>query len=103
MPLDVREVERVDGRRVVSGIGQVLKSGLFGRDAMAMTDRTLIAAGVVAGLAAICCAAPVVVAAIGAVGLTAWLAKAGNVLIPALILCVGLIGYSLYRNQRRER
>ena len=55
-----------------------------------MRDRSLIAAGV-AGIAAICCAAPVIVAAIGAVGLTAWLAKAGNVLIPALILCVGLI------------
>ena len=68
---------------------------------MAMKDRNLIAAGVVAGLAAICCAAPVVVAAIGAVGLTAWLA--GNVLIPALILCIGLIGFGLYRKQRRER
>ena len=68
-----------------------------------MRDRSLIAVGLVAGIAAICCAAPVVVAAIGAVGLTAWLAKAGNVLIPALILCVGLIGYSLYRNQRPER
>ncbi|MGH6836580.1 MAG: mercury resistance system transport protein MerF [Methylocella sp.] len=68
-----------------------------------MRDRSLIAASVVAGVAAICCAAPVVVAAIGAVGLTAWLAKAGNVLVPALILCVGLIGFGLYRKQRRER
>jgi mercuric ion transport protein len=101
--MDVREVERVDGRRVVSGIGRVLKSGLFGKDAMAMKDRNLIAAGVVAGLAAICCAAPVVVAAIGGVGLTAWLARAGNVLVPALILCAGLIGFSPYRKQRRER
>jgi mercuric ion transport protein len=103
LPTDVREVERVDGRRVISGIGQVLKSGLFGRDAMAMKDRNLIAAGVVAGLAAICCAAPVVVTAVGAVGLTAWPAKAGNVLISALVLCIGLIGFGLYRKQRRER
>jgi hypothetical protein len=81
----VREVEWVDGRPVISGFGQVLKSGLFGRDAMVdMKDRNLVAAGVVAGLAAICCATPVVVAAIGAAGLTAWLAKAGNVLVPAL-------------------
>jgi len=35
--------------------------------------------------------------------LTAWLAKAENVVIPALILGVGLIGFSLYRKQRRER
>jgi mercuric ion transport protein len=100
----VREVEWVDGRPVISGFGQVLKSGLFGRDAMVdMKDRNLVAAGVVAGLAAICCATPVVVAAIGAAGLTAWLAKAGNVLVPALVLCIGLIGFGLYRKQRRER
>ena len=68
-----------------------------------MRDRSLIAAGVVAGIAAVCCAAPVVVTAIGAIGLTAWLAKAGNVLVPALILCAGLIGFGLYRKQRRER
>jgi mercuric ion transport protein len=70
---------------------------------MAMKDRNLIAAGVVAVVAAVCCATPVVVAAVGAVGLTAWLAKVGNVLIPALILCAGLIGFGLYRKQRRER
>jgi hypothetical protein len=45
----------------------------------------------------------VVVTAVGAAGLTAWLGKVGSVLIPALILCVGLIGYSLYRNQRPGR
>ncbi len=68
-----------------------------------MRDRSLIAAGVVAGVAAICCATPVVVATVGAVGLTAWFAKAGNVLIPALIICAGLAGFALYRKQRRER
>jgi mercuric ion transport protein len=70
---------------------------------MAMKDRNLIAAGVVAVIAAVCCTAPLLVTAVGAVGLTAWLAKVGNVLIPALILCVGLIGYNLYRNQRPGR
>jgi mercuric ion transport protein len=70
---------------------------------MAMKDRNLIAAGVVAAVAAVCCAAPVMVAAIGTVGLTAWLAKAGNVLLPALILCAGFAGFALYRKQRRER
>lgn len=72
---------------------------------MAMNDRNLIAAAVVAAGAAVCCAAaPVVVAAIGTVGLTAWLAKAGNVLLAALILCVGFAaGFALYRKQRRER
>jgi mercuric ion transport protein len=68
-----------------------------------MRDRNLIAAYVAAVVAAVCCAAPVVVAAIGAAGLAAWLAKAGNILIPALILCAGLAGFALYRKQRRER
>jgi mercuric ion transport protein len=103
LPMDVREVERMDGRRVISGIGQMLKSGLFGRNAMAMKDRNLIAAGVLAVIAAVCCTAPLLVPAVGAVGLTAWLARAGNVLIPALIFCAGLIGFALYRKQRRER
>jgi mercuric ion transport protein len=70
---------------------------------MAMKDRALIAAGAVAVIAAVCCAAPVLVTAAAAVGLTAWLARTGNVLIPALIVCAGLIGFGLYRRQRRER
>ena len=69
-----------------------------------MRDHNLVTAGVVgAAVAAVCCAAPRVVTAVGAVGLTAWLAKAGNALIPALILGVGLIAFGLYRKQRRER
>ena len=70
---------------------------------MAMKDCALIAAGAVAVIAAVCCAVPVVVTAAAAVGLTAWLARIGNVLIPAMIFCVGLIGFGLYRRQRRER
>ncbi len=68
-----------------------------------MKDRNVIVAGTVAVVAAVCCAAPVVAAAISAAGLTAWLAKAGNVLVPALILCAGLAGFGLYRKQRRGR
>jgi mercuric ion transport protein len=68
-----------------------------------MKDRNLIGAGIVAAVAAVCCAAPVVVAAIGAAGLTAWFAKAGNVLVPALILCAVVAGFVLYRKQHRER
>ena len=70
---------------------------------MAMKDPNLMGAGVLAVLLGICCAAPLLVAVIGAAGLTAWLAKAGNVLVPALILGAGLIGFALYRKQRHER
>jgi hypothetical protein len=58
-------------------------------------DLAVIRAGAVGFSAAI----PVA----GAVWLTAWLARTGNVLISALSFCVGLIGFRLYRRQRRER
>ncbi len=68
-----------------------------------MHDNNRIMVYVVAAAAAVCCAAPVVVAVIGAAGLTAWLAKAGNALVPALILCAVVAGFVLYRKQHRER
>jgi len=69
-----------------------------------MTDRTLLTTGVVgAAIAAVCCFTPILAIVFGAVGLTAWLAKADYVLIPALILCLGLAGFGLYRKRLRER
>jgi mercuric ion transport protein len=67
-----------------------------------MRDRGLITTGIVgAAVAAVCCATPLLVVAFGAVGLTAWLAKADYVLIPALILCLALVAFGLYRRRRR--
>jgi mercuric ion transport protein len=61
-----------------------------------MRDRTLITTGAIgAVLAAICCMTPLLVA----VGLTAWLARADYVLIPALILCLALVAFGLYRRR----
>jgi mercuric ion transport protein len=69
-----------------------------------MADRTLITTGVVgAAIAAVCCATPLLAVLFGAVGLTAWLAKADYVVISALILCLGLIGFGLYRTRARPR
>lgn len=68
-----------------------------------MRDRTLITTGAVGTvIAAVCCATPLLVIVFGAVGLTAWLAKADYVLIPALILCVGLLAFGLARKRGRE-
>jgi mercuric ion transport protein len=68
-----------------------------------MRDRALITTGVVGGaLATICCATPLLAIGFGAVGLTAWLAKADYVLIPALIICLGLIGIGLCRRRERQ-
>jgi mercuric ion transport protein len=52
--------------------------------------------------AAICCMAPLLVVVFGAVGLTAWLAKADYVLIPALILCLALVAFGLYRRRLHD-
>ena len=69
-----------------------------------MRDRTLITTGIIgSALAAICCATPLLAIMFGAVGVTAWLAKADYVLIPALILCVAMIGLGLYRSRPRAR
>ena len=68
-----------------------------------MRDRTLIATGAVgAVLAALCCMTPLLVVVFGAVGLTAWLAKADYVLISALILCLAAIALGLYRRHVRQ-
>jgi mercuric ion transport protein len=66
-------------------------------------DRTLITTGAVgAVLAAVCCATPLLAVVLGAVGLAGWLAKADYVVIPALILCLGLLGFGLYRRSSRR-
>jgi mercuric ion transport protein len=67
-----------------------------------MRDRALITIGAVgAALAAVCCATPLLALVFGAVGLTAWLARADYVVIPALIVCLGLIAFGLYRRRSR--
>jgi mercuric ion transport protein len=68
-----------------------------------MRDRTLITTGIVGAMAAaVCCATPLLVLVFGAVGLTAWLAKADYVLIPALILFLALIAFGLCRRRLRQ-
>jgi mercuric ion transport protein len=65
-----------------------------------MINRTIITTGAVGGvLAAICCATPILAIGLGTLGLTAWLAKADYVVIPALIIGLGLVGFGLYRRR----
>ena len=68
------------------------------------TGNALITTGLVGAVAAaVCCATPLLAALFGAVGLTAWLVKADYVVIPALILCLGLIAFGLYRRRVHPR
>ena len=65
-----------------------------------MSDRSLIATGGIAAvLAAICCATPLLAVVLGAIGLTAWIAKADYVVLPVLLLGLALMGFGLYRRQ----
>lgn len=65
---------------------------------MVMRDLTLIRTGVLGSVvAAICCATPLLAIVFGSIGLAAWVAKADYVLIPALIVCLGLVWFGIYR------
>ena len=65
-----------------------------------MNNRAILATGVIGSvLAAVCCATPILAIVFGAIGLTAWLSKADYVLIPALLVFLGLVGFGLYRRR----
>lgn len=67
-----------------------------------MNDRSLITTGVIGTvLAAICCATPLLAVVLGSIGLTAWLANADYIAIPALLLGVALVSLGRYRRQNR--
>jgi mercuric ion transport protein len=69
---------------------------------MPMTDRKLLRLGLAGSLvAALCCFTPILVWALGALGLGALIAGLDAVLWPALVVFVGLTLYALIRKQRR--
>ena len=62
-----------------------------------MKDTTLVRTAAIGALvAAVCCATPVLVIALGAVGLAALAAYLDDVLLLVLAASLGLIGYGLY-------
>jgi mercuric ion transport protein len=65
-----------------------------------MDNRTLLKTGVTGSvIAAICCATPVLVIALGLVGLSTWAGWLDYVLIPTLVIFVGITIYA-WRRQR---
>ena len=66
-----------------------------------MKDATILKTGIIgAAIAAICCATPVLVIALGAVGLSAWIGGLDYVLLPALAFFLGLTIYAVYRRKK---
>ncbi|AYH43849.1 mercury resistance system transport protein MerF [Azoarcus sp. DN11] len=63
-----------------------------------MKTRTLLRTGIAgSAVAALCCATPVLVIVLGAVGLSAWIGWLDYVLMPALMIFVGIALYALRR------
>ncbi|TAN06677.1 MAG: hypothetical protein EPN38_07380 [Rhodanobacteraceae bacterium] len=67
-----------------------------------MNDRTVLGAGIAA--AVLCCGAPALVTLLGVFGLSAWVGKSSEGLLPALIVLalvvvVGIAGYAWYRRK----
>ncbi len=66
-----------------------------------MNDPALIKTGIVgAVIAAICCATPILVLALGAVGLSALTGYLDYVLLPVLALCIGMIAVGVYKRRQ---
>jgi mercuric ion transport protein len=65
-----------------------------------MNDRALVRTGAIgAGVAALCCATPVLAVVLPAFGLGAWLTGADYVLVPLLLAGLGLVALGLYRRR----
>lgn len=69
-----------------------------------MSSQRLFATGVIGTIvAAVCCTTPVLAVVLGALGLSAWLAYADYVVLPAMIAFIAIAGYALWRLRLRHR
>jgi mercuric ion transport protein len=69
-----------------------------------MGNRPLLRTGIIgAVVTAVCCFTPVLVIALGALGLSAWLGWLDVILFPLLALFIGLIALAVYRRRRAGR
>jgi mercuric ion transport protein len=61
----------------------------------------LIGTGVTGAVVSmLCCVTPVLVVVLGALGLTAWVAKLDYVLIPVFVASIGLVIFAVVRRKR---
>ncbi|MDA8232192.1 MAG: mercury transport protein [Magnetospirillum sp.] len=67
-----------------------------------MNDRALVHAGAVGVvLAAICCAAPLLAVGLPLASLGAWLAGAGLVVLPVIVMGVGVVAWSIHHRRAK--
>jgi len=68
-----------------------------------MDNRTLLKTGIAGSvIAALCCATPILVILLGAVGLSAWAGWLDYVLIPAFVVFAGITVYALHRRRAQS-
>ena len=66
-----------------------------------MKDHTLLGVGVTGALVtAVCCAPPILVVSLGALGLSAWAAKLDYVLLQIIAASLALVAIALYRRRQ---
>ena len=66
-----------------------------------MNDSALVKTGIVGGvIAAVCCATPILVIALSAVGLSALTGYLDFVLLPVLAFCIGMIAFGVYKRRQ---
>ncbi len=69
-----------------------------------MGHRGLLRTGIIGTVVtAVCCFTPVLVIALGALGLSAWLGWLDVILLPLLALLIGLIALAVYRRRHTGR
>lgn len=67
-----------------------------------MNEKTIFKTGIIGTvIAVICCFTPFLVIVLGAVGLSAWLGWLDYVLLPALAVCIAIMGYGFFLVRRR--
>lgn len=66
-----------------------------------MSDRARTQIGAIGGLLAaiVCCATPLLIVALGSLGVGAWFTNAYYVLIPAVVIFLGLAGLQHFRQR----
>jgi len=103
----LRQQDNLVGDR--AGVGQVLIAATrsrmrYTRSAGVATmdpNTKLIGTGVAGALGSmLCCVTPVLVVLLGALGLTAWVAKLDYVLIPMFVASIGLVIFAVVRRKR---
>ncbi len=72
------------------------------KDTCGMHNDRLLKTGVIGSLiAALCCATPVLAVLLGALGLGWLVGYVDYVVLPVLVICLGLVGYALWRRAKR--